>query len=362
MDKNAFNRLFTGFILNIAVCLSCCWSQDIKANIDNIISRYAESGDIHGSVLVAEKGEVLYSAAFGVANLEWAIPNEINTKYRIYSMSKQFTALLIMQLVEEGKIDLRKPLSDYLPFYRKDVAEQVQIHHLLTHTHGIEEGYEKLPPFLMPEATQELILKYFNNDLNFQPGSSFRYSGLLGYVLLGAIIESVTGDPYEEVLQEKILNPAGMKNTFYLNYQKLIENRASDYAKTESGFQHRIQAYPVHANGASCLVSTVGDLLLWDQILYSNSLLSEPFQKQFFSLQVTQYTPYYYGYGWYIADLEIANEKRRIYYHTGGGSCIMIRLVSSNQVVIILNNVRSDKLYDIGLEILNQLNVTQRLD
>ncbi|UCF63504.1 MAG: beta-lactamase family protein [bacterium] len=357
MNKSNIEALLTTLFFTIFVFLNCCWAQEITAQIDDIIHKYVNSGDIHGTVLVAEKGNILYSGAYGLANMEWEIPHTVDTRFRIYSMSKQFTAMLIMQLVEAGKLDLQKPISEYLPYYRKDVGMQVRIHHLLTHTHGIAEGYEQLPPFLITEPTRILVEKYFSNDLDFQPGTKFRYSDLLGYTLLGAIIESVTGKSYSQVLQSKILEPAGMRNTTYLDYRGLIKNRADDYVRTEQGFEHRIQAYPVNADGASCLVSTMGDLLLWDQALYSNTLLSERYQKELFTPHVTHYSPYYYGYGWYIADLNINGETRRIFYHTGGGTCIIIRSVHHTQTVIILNNIRSDKLYDIGIEILTQINI-----
>ena len=355
MNKQSMKYLFAFVIMHVIMTHALCFAQDKASKIDAIVTRYAESNDIHGTVLVAEKGTVLYSKAFGLANMEWNIPNQVDTKYRIYSMSKQFTALLIMQLVEAGKLDVAKPISEYLPYYRKDVGDRVTVHHLLTHTHGIAEHYERLPAFIITEPTRELIEKYFSNELDFQPGAEFRYSGLLGYILLGAIIESVTGEPYEKVLQEKILDPTGMKNTTYLDYHKLIENRAVDYTRTNQGIEHRIQAYPVHADGASCLVSTVGDLLLWDRVLYSNALISEPYRKELFTPQVTQHAPYYYGYGWYIADLDIRGETKRIFYHTGGGVCIIFRSVTDGHTVIMLNNLPSDKLYDIAIEILTEI-------
>ena len=349
-------ELFCYAILNLIIFQSICFAQDINNKLDKRIRNYAESGHLNGVVLVADNGERVYLKAFGHANYEWNIPNDKSTKFRIYSMSKQFTALLIMQLVEADKIDLHQVISSYLPYYRKDVGRKVTVHHLLTHTHGIAEGSDHLPPFLVTEPTQQLVVKYFNNDLDFEPGSKFRYSGLLGYILLGAIIESVTGKSYEDVLQENILDPVGMKNTTYLDYRKIIRKRASDYTKTNQGIVHRIQSYPIHADGASCLVSTVDDLLLWDQILYSDTLISEKYRNMIFSPHVTQYAPYYYGYGWYIADLDIAGEKKRVYYHTGGGTGIIFRSVADTQTVIILNNLRSNKLYDIGLEILTLLN------
>jgi CubicO group peptidase (beta-lactamase class C family) len=347
--RNASSLLFALLIFIHTASLA----QDKTTKIDQIITVYAGSGDIHGAVLVAEKGNTIYSKAFGLANIAWNISNEIDSRFRIYSMSKQFTAMLIMQLVEAGKIDLQKPILDYLPYYSKDVGKQVTVHHLLTHTHGIVEGYDRLPPFLVTEPTQQLVKKYFSNKLDFQPGTKFRYSGLLGYILLGAIIESVTGEPYQDVLQKNILDPVGMKNTFYLDYRKIIEKRASDYTKTDYGFEYRIQAYPIHADGASCLVSTVNDLLLWDQALYTNKLLSDKYKKILLAAHVKRHEPYYYGYGWYSADLEIGGEIKRIYFHTGGGTCIIFRSITDRQTVILLNNLRSDKLYDIGIKILN---------
>ena len=355
MFKSSLVNCILPVAMSFILSLSACQGGGQAAKISEIVEAYVESGDIHGSVLVAEGGEVIYEQAFGTADLEWNIPNTVDTRYRIYSMSKQFTALLVMQLVEAGKIDLNQPISTYLPYYRKDVSEKVTVHHLLTHTHGIAEHRERLPIFLVPEPTREAVEKYFSNELNFEPGSQWRYSGLLGYILLGAIIESVTGMPYEQVLQERILDPTGMTNTVYLDHRQLIPNRAADYTRTERGIEHRIQAYPMRADGASGIVSTVRDLLLWDQALYSNTLLAKPYQEEIFTPHATQHAPYYYGYGWYIADLEFGDEEQRIYYHSGGGCCMIFRLPADRQTVIILGNLRSDKLFNIGLELLGAL-------
>jgi CubicO group peptidase (beta-lactamase class C family) len=355
MRKSCLKGLLLPVILIFILSQTACRAGDQAAIIDDIVAQYVESGDIHGSVLVAEQGTVLYEKAFGTANLEWDIPNEVDTRYRIYSMSKQFTALLVMQQVEEGKIDVHQPITTYLPYYRRDVGDRVTVHHLLSHTHGIAEHYERLPAFLVPEPTRELVETYFSNELDFEPGSQWRYSGLLGYILLGAIVESVTGQPYEQVLQERILDPAGMVHTTYLDYHRLIPKRAADYRRTENGIEHRIQAYPMRADGATAIVSTVGDIMRWDQALYDNTLLSKEYQDEIFTPQVAQYAPYYYGYGWYIADLDFDGEEKRIHYHTGGGGCIIFRSPMDRQTILILGNLRSDKLYDIGLEILTAI-------
>jgi CubicO group peptidase (beta-lactamase class C family) len=319
MYKSYLKGMYLPVVLIFFLSQTACQAGDKAVIINDIVAAYVESGDIHGNVLVAKQGTVLYAKAFGTANMEWDIPNEVDTRYRIYSMSKQFTAMLVMQLVEEGKIDVHKPISTYLPYYRKDVGERVTVRHLLTHTHGIAEHYERLPVFLVPEPTREMVEKYFSNELDFEPGTQFRYSGLLGYILLGAIIESVAGQPYEQVLQERIFDPAGMGNSTYLDYRKLIENRAADYTRTDHDIEHRIQAYPIHADGASGIVSTAGDLLLWDQALYSNALLSKPYQDEIFTPRVIQHTPPLYGYGWFIANLVLGGEVKRILLPYGWG-------------------------------------------
>ena len=330
-------------------------AQDRISSIKELVKDYTRSGHLNGVILIAENGKLLFAQSSGLANIAWGIPNDIETKYRIYSMTKQFTALLVMQLVEAGKIDLHKPITTYLPYYRRDVGNKVTIHHLLTHTHGIEEGYNRLPPFLVLDPTQELIEKYFSNELDFQPGEKFRYSGLLGYIVLGAIIESVTGKSYRQVQQKNILDHLRMKNTFYLDYQKIIEKRASDYFRTSSSFEYRIQAYPVNADGATSLVTTVEDLLLWDQALYTDKLLSEKYINLLFTPHVKVDDHRYYGYGWYISDIDIGSKKKRIYYHSGGGTGLILRSTSDQQTIITLNNLISNKLYDISIEIITLL-------
>ena len=330
-------------------------AQVQDSSIQKIVNKYAASGDLHGAVLIAKDGKEVFRTAFGTADYEWDIPNKVDTKFRIYSMSKQFTAMLVMQLVEAGKIDLQKTIADYLPYYRIDTGPEITIHQLLTHTHGIAEGYDKLPPFLIFDQTKDLVRRYFSNKLDFEPGSEFRYSGLLGYTILAAVIEKVSGKSYREVLKENILDPLDMKNSAYLDYRSLIKNKAADYNRNGEKIEHRIQAYHVNAQGASCLVSTVNDLLLWDQALYTDKLLADEYKELIFIPHVKQHAPYYYGYGWYLADVKIGSETKRIQYHTGGGTSIIIRSIEDKHTVIMLNNFPSNRLYAIGLEILKNM-------
>src|SRR5512145_1892680 len=233
MRKNVSTsiRLFlvSGIIL---VAQHAALAQNHAAKIQDVLSLAHKYRQFNGTALVAENGKVVYKGAFGMANMEWGIPNTPETRFRLGSITKQFTAALTLQLVEQGKIKLDAKISDYLPDYRKDIGEKVTIHHLLTHTSGIP-SYTSQPGFFEnvsrnPYKVADFVKKYTSGHLEFKPGAKYSYNNS-GYFLLGAIIERVTGKSYEQVLKENILDPAGMKNTGYDHHDTLIQKRASGY-------------------------------------------------------------------------------------------------------------------------------------
>ena len=187
-------------------------AQDKAAKIDEVMTAANKYRLFNGSVLVAENGKVIYKKGLGLAKMEWNIPNTPDTRFRLGSITKQFTAALILQLVEQGKVKLDGKVSDYLPAYRKDIGEKVTIHQLLNHTSGIP-SYTSLPGFFNdvsrnPFTVDDFIKKYASNNLEFEPGSKFSYNNS-GYFLLGAIIEKVTGQTYEQGSQGKDPGSAG---------------------------------------------------------------------------------------------------------------------------------------------------------
>ena len=163
--------------------------------LDKLIGLYTEYGQFNGSVLVAENGNILYKKGFGLANMEWNIPNKANTKHRLGSISKQFTGMLIMQLVEAGKIVLDFPVTTYLTDYPKENGDKITIHHLLTHSSGIP-NYTSFTNFRSLQrdyySPKDFVKTFADSTLNFNPGAQFSYSNS-GYFLLGAIIEKLTG-------------------------------------------------------------------------------------------------------------------------------------------------------------------------
>src|SRR6266446_8440843 len=210
--SRTYLNIFALALFGVLAFQGAAFAQDKAGKIDQLISLYNKYGQFNGSALVADNGKVIYQKGVGLANMEWNIPNTPGTKFRLGSITKQFTATLILQLVEQGKIKLDGKLSDYLPDYRKDTGAKVTIHNLLSHTSGVP-SYTSLPGFFSnvsrnPFAVDDFIKKYASGDLEFEPGTKFVYSNS-GYFLLGAIIEKVTGKPYEQVLRGKHLRSAG---------------------------------------------------------------------------------------------------------------------------------------------------------
>jgi len=317
-------------------------SQTTAEKIDDLISKYYEYGLFNGSALVVEDGKVIFKKGYGVANYEWDVDNKPDTKFRIGSISKQFTATIIMQLVEEEKIKLDGKITDYLPNYRKDTGDKVTIHHLLTHTSGII-SYTSIPNVwqdsLRNHYDKEYFIKHFHSsDLEFEPGEKFNYNNT-GYYLLAAIVEEVTGKSFGEVLKERILEPAGMKNSGSEDDEFAIKKMASGYLKRGNRIAKDSYMYMLNAMGAGHMYSTVEDLFIWDQALYGNDFLSEESKEKMF-------TPFKsnYGYGWGIRYQKIGDtgDSTKIISHSGGingFTTLIVRLVDDNNFIALFNNM-----------------------
>ena len=325
------------------------FAQDKARQIDELVSLYHKYEQFNGSVLVAENGKVIYKKGLGLANMEWNIPNEPDTKFRLGSITKQFTATLILQLVEQGKIKLDGKISDYLDAYRKDTGSKITIHHLLSHTSGVP-NYTALPGFFQgvsrnPYMVAEFIKQYASGDLEFEPGTKFNYSNS-GYFLLGAIIEKVTGKPYEQVLKENILEPAGMKNTGYDHYDQIISKRASGYIKTPNGYQNAPYLDMSIPYAAGSLFSTVEDLYLWDQALNGDKILSAKSKEAMFTANLSNY-----GYGFVMRKITLGPNKIVVpVIEHGGGingfNTTIVRLVGDKRLIVLLDNTSQGRYLD----------------
>jgi CubicO group peptidase (beta-lactamase class C family) len=331
------------FVLLVALALHpavLAQGGDKAARFDEYLTRANKIGQFNGSVLVAENGKVIYKKGYGLANMEWNVPNEADTKFRLASITKQFTAALILQLVDQGKLKLDGKLSEYLPDYRKEVGDKVTIHHLLTHTSGIP-SYTSLPKFMEnetrnPYTVVDFVKKYASGDLEFEPGAKFRYNNS-GYFLLGAIIEKIHGKPYEQVIKENIFDPLGMKNSGYDRHDTVLAKRAAGYQKTPGGYRNAPYLDMSIPYAAGSLYSTVEDLYLWDQALYADKIVSAKSKE-------VMYKPFLdnYAYGWGISKVNLASkEVINSVAHSGGihgFSTLITRYPDQKNLVVLLDN------------------------
>ena len=200
---------------------------------------YFDAEQFMGTVLVAEKGKIVYENGFGFANREWEVPNRPEGVFNIASITKRSPRTLTLRLVQEGKLKLDDKISDFLPYYRKDIGGKVTIHHLLTHSSGIP-NFVGMPGFLTSGAREpmgkleDFIKKYCSRDLDFEPGTTFNYNNS-GYVILGAIIEKASGMTFEEALRDRILGPCGMTRSG-LDYNHLsIPKKMTGYVRKLDG-------------------------------------------------------------------------------------------------------------------------------
>jgi CubicO group peptidase (beta-lactamase class C family) len=253
--------------------------------IEDIMDRIYENDQVFGTILVAVEGEIIFEKAYGFANLEWNIPNTIDTKYRIASVTKPFTTILILQLIEQGKIKLDGKLTDYLPDFPAEKGKNITIHQLLTHTSGIISEW-KLSDLEDKErlyySRERLFNEIAKQDIAFKPGERRGYSNF-GYALLAMVAERVSGKSYNDLLQEKICIPAGMKNTIPDIAVPLINTRASGYQFDYfTGYENAALIDMSFVVGYGHLLSAVEDLHLFDQALYTDKLLSEKSKELFF--------------------------------------------------------------------------------
>jgi CubicO group peptidase (beta-lactamase class C family) len=323
-------------------------AQSKADKIDKFLSVYNDYGILNGSVLVAEKGNIVFKKAFGFADMEWNVPNEVDTKYNIASVTKQFVAMLVLQQVNNGKLKLDGKISDYLPDYSKTNGSKVTIHQLLNHTSGIP-NYTDLPSFndvisrTSYPSPKAMLSVFSDSTLRFEPGSKYSYNNS-AYFLLGVILESVTGKNFSDLLKENILRPLHMQNTGLDDQYTILDKRAVGYDRgilnnTHAGVWDRTSLYT-----AGGIYSTVEDLYTWEQSLYTDKLLKDELRTLLFTPSITIDSVTSYGYGWTIKRVptRIAQDSVTVTYHTGtitGFNALIFRVPERKQTFIVLNNM-----------------------
>ncbi len=317
---------------------------EILAKVEEYMAVRTSRDHFSGTILIARAGRPIVRKAFGKANLELDVPSSIETKYRLGSVTKQFTAACILILQERGKLKLSDPIHKYLSSAPK-TWDAITIEHLLTHTSGIH-NYTDAPDFprrmTIPQTLDELVKSFMVPPLDFKPGAKFRYSNS-GYIVLGKIIEKASGQSYEAFLKSAILDPLGMRDTGYDHSGTILKGRASGYSRllglvtTNAAY---IDMSLPHAAGS--LYSTVDDLLKWDQGLSPGVLLSKASLDAMFKAGQSDY-----GFGWSI--------KRKLgttcNEHGGripGFVAMIMRFPAERLLIVVLSNQDSTPIGRVG--------------
>ncbi|MES2773744.1 MAG: serine hydrolase domain-containing protein [Bacteroidota bacterium] len=308
-----------------------------------LLKSYAAIKQFNGNVLVTQKGKIVFIKSYGDADFELGVANNRQTRFRIGSITKQFTAVLIMQLREKGLVHLDSTISTYLPWYAKETASRITVRNLLSHTSGLA-NYTARPDFfatlaLLNIPPREFAANYCQyKDLSFEPGTKFFYCNT-DYYLLGLIIEAVTGKSYANALRENILKNANMPNTGIDSIASLLANRAKGYNYTSEGY---VNADPINmatsTYAAGAMYSTVDDLLNWQTALEGDGLLSAESRQIFFTPVIGNH-----AFGLYINKMK--NGKTAIGHPGGinGFSSFLIRFKEDDINVVLLDNSTTHK-------------------
>jgi len=281
-------------------------TKQLTAEYDRMLSEKFRQGETGCAALVAKDGQIIYKKAFGMADLELNVPMQPDMVFRIGSMTKQFTAVAILQLMEQGKLSLQDDITKYIPDYPTH-GYNITIEHLLTHTSGIK-SYTNVPEFqkyvrqdMKPE---EAINTFRNLPMEFAPGTKWNYNNS-GYFLLGYIIEKVSGKTYQEYIDENFFKPLGMTGSCYGNDSRIIKNRASGYQPGKDGVQNADFLSMLLPYSAGAIQSTVEDIYRWNQALHSYKLVSkESLDKAFTEYKLANGKGTSYGYGWFLSQLQ----------------------------------------------------------
>lgn len=318
--------------------------SDKAQKIDEILTAYNKFDLFNGSVIIAQNGKEILKKSYGQANFAWNIDNTPTTKFRIGSVTKQFTALLILQLKQEGKLKLDDKIITHLPWYFKNTGSKLTIHHLLSMTSGLPNYTDEANAIMEREELipKEFALKYFRDTLLFEPGKNISYCNT-GYYILGMIIEAVTKKSYETVLQEKVFDVLDMKNSGIETPNQSIPNLAEGYTLYMGEYinPHSINMKTMTFS-AGTIYSTVEDLFLWDKSFYSDKLLNADNKK----LMCTKYLPNY-GYGVAVNSVKNylgLNKDITLISHDGGiggFSSYMARIPEDSIFVVLLDNTRA---------------------
>jgi CubicO group peptidase (beta-lactamase class C family) len=280
------------------------FEKNVEAEFDAVFNQAYPINSPGAAVLIAKDNRILYRKAFGMANLELKVQMKSESVFQLASITKQFTSVAILILMEQGKLSLKDSLSKYIADFPR--GNEITLHHLLNHTSGIK-SYTNLPEFRtktrLDMAPDEIIGIFKNLPLEFNPSEKYEYSNS-GYFLLGYIIEKLSGMSYKDFIQKNIFDKLGMKNSYYADAYKIIPNRANGYQFYEGNYENAEYMSVTIPYAAGSLMSTIDDMFLWNKAIYNNILISESSKLiAFTNHTLTNGNHSNYGYGWAINEI-----------------------------------------------------------
>jgi CubicO group peptidase (beta-lactamase class C family) len=292
------------FFLSFAISFG--QDKQLTKSLDGLFAGKFKQEEPGGEVLIARKGKIIYQKAFGSANLELNVRIQPGMTFEAGSITKQFTAVAILQLVEQGKLSLQDSLQKYVSDYPSK-GHTITIENLLTHTSGIKDYMQLDYPEPYMERRdfrpKQLIDSFKTFALDFAPGSAFRYSNS-GYFLLGYIIEKVSGKGYYRYIEDNLLKPLALTHTYFDTSNIIIPGKVNGYAREGAGFRKADFWSMTIAYAAGGLITNVEDLYKWHQGLYSYKIVKkETLEKAFMPYKLKDGITTTYGYGWFIKDM-----------------------------------------------------------
>lgn len=296
-------KYFYPFLLLLCAVGAYGQNAHIEKQLDELFARQFKPTGPGCAILVAKKGEIIYKKAFGSADLELNVPMQADMVFKIASVTKQFTAVAILKLVEQGKIGLQDSLQKYIPDFPSK-GHTITIEHLLTHTSGIRDymqiDFRGINMERWDYTPKQLIDSFKHYALAFEPGTKFSYSNS-GYYLLGYIIEKVSGKSYQRYVQDNLLTPLGLTHSFFDMGNNLIPNRVNGYRQESTAYVNADFWSPSLAYAAGGLLSNTEDLYNWFKGLLSYKIIKKgSLEKTFTPFTLKDGSPLTYGYGWYI--------------------------------------------------------------
>jgi CubicO group peptidase (beta-lactamase class C family) len=327
-------------------------AKQLSSGFDKLLSAQFKADEPGATALIAHNGQVIYKKAYGLADVELSVPMKRDNIFKIGSITKQFTAVVILQLMEQGKLSLQDEITRYIPDYPTQ-GNKITIEHLLTHTSGIR-NYTSIKDTVgwdRRDVTPVEMIDYFKNQpMRFAPGTRWEYSNS-GYFLLGYIIEKITGRTYAEYLEEHFFTPLQMNNSSYASDTRIIENRVKGYRKNEKGYENAPYLSMTQPYAAGSILSTVGDLFKWHQAIHSHKLIKkETLDKALTKYKLADGKETTYGYGWRLGNIY---ESPTI-WHGGmvyGFITMATYLPKEDVFVAVFSNCESNNIEDVTLKL-----------